>query len=510
MADNTDLRGIWTYRSFANTPGIVGDFSKLEVWEAELSLEVGQGGRVHGLLGERPETATGAEPYLFLEGEVVPGNPTTIRWRAKGRPQSEYDGWIYDYIGYLAPDWLDATHPRPAIIGTVTRTVAHGTAPAGSVFSFIAVKSDFLEPRIVIPLAKPVVDMIASAEHRHHHALWHASRDEWANLSDAKKDALRALGWQPGPNGKERASLSRDRFTNGSGEDFFFMHRRMVRDVRGMDPSVGTWTRLPLPQFPSSFAAGTKSSHIGNLNGYAVPPAWIVPGDPDTTSWLVELRKPSTLYEKFQAWEMLYTDPPYLASLSLGELGSRIEFTIHNWMHMRWASITLDPSSDKTERGLPLPAGRAPLDFDSKWVDPDYDYLGETFSSHVNPIFWRLHGWVNDRIDDWYGAQEAARPGTVKRKQLYGIDWFESDGRWVLSEEPWEGLRAEQGSDHHEHGDHSDHGHDHGGLSLDVPTMRKALTIIFGPEPTAAPAAFAERVVQAQRPQGTWFKRIDI
>src|SRR5262245_44209654 len=177
MSDSGDFRGIWTYRSFANTPGVIGDLSKLKMWEAELSLEVVEGSRVYGFLGERPEVASGDEPYLLVEGKIVAGDPTTIRWRAKGRPQSQYDRRIYDYIGYLVPDWPDATHPRPAIVGTVTCTVTDETGLAGSVFSFIAIKSDFLEPRIVIPLANPVIDMLASTEHRHHHALWHASRD---------------------------------------------------------------------------------------------------------------------------------------------------------------------------------------------------------------------------------------------------------------------------------------------------------------------------------------------
>lgn len=513
MATNTDIRGVWTYRSFVNAAGNVDSFDKLKVWEAELSLEAGEGGRIHGYLGERPDVATGFEPYLSVEGEVVPGNPTIVRWRARGRPSSEYDGWIYDYVGVLAPEWPDAPRQRPAIVGTVTRTVAHGNAPAGTVFSFIAVKSDFLEPRIVIPLAKVVVAMMASAEHRYHHALWHASRDEWANLSDAKRNALRVLDWQPGPNGKERPSLSSDRFANGSGEDFFYMHRRMVRDVRALDPSVGTWTRLPQPGVPSSFAAGVKASQVGNLDGFAVPPAWIVPGEPDTTLWLAELRKTSTLYARFQAWEAQYTDPRYLAAMSLGELGSRIEFTIHNWMHMRWASVTKDPTQEESKRGLPLPAGRAPLDFDAKWLDPEYDYLGETFSSHVNPIFWRLHGWVDDRIEDWHRTQEAMRPGMVKRKQVLGVDWFAADGRWVVNDEPWEGLRAEHGHDNvdHEQGDRSRHSSGHGDLQLDVPTMQRALRIIFGPEsePAAVSLALAKTLTSVGRPQGTWFKRLN-
>jgi hypothetical protein len=377
-----------------------------------------------------------------------------------------------------------------------------GTAPAGSVFSFIAVKSDFLEARIRIPLAKPVIDMMGSAEHRYHHALWHASRDEWANLSAAKRDALRSLGWQPGPNGKERPSLSPDRVSNGSGEDFFYMHRRMVAMVRELDPDVGTWARVPQPQAAATFAAGTKATEIGNLDGYAVPPPWVVPDDPNTTNWLAELRKTSTLHAKFQAWETLYTDPRYLSTVSLGELGSRIEFTIHNWMHMRWTSVTRDPSQDKAQRGRPLPAGRAPLDFDAKWLDPDYDYLGETFSSHVNPIFWRLHGWVDDRINDWYRAQEQVRPGAIKPVKIDGVEWFETDGEWVLCDHPWEGPKTMATPKHHEHSHH-----DHGGLILDVPTMQKALTIIHGPEPQLLAAELA-LVASVGPPQGTWFKKI--
>lgn len=501
MAEISRLRGVWIYRSFLNAPSVVGDFNKLAVWEAELSLDVSEDGRLYGYLAERPSTTTGAEPYLHVEGEVRLGNPTEVRWRATGRLASEYDGWVYDYLGHLTPEWTDALRPRTAITGTVIRTVTHGTAPAGSVFSFVAVKCDFVEPRVVIALAKPVTDIMASVEHRHHHALWHASRNEWVNLSDAKKEALRSLGWQPGLSGAERPSLSSDRTTNGSGEDFFFMHRRMVRDVRALDPNVGTWKRLPQPQFPASFDAGVKAVQIGNLDGNAVPSAWIVPGDPSTTAWLVELRKTSTLYSKLQVWEAQYTDSEYLASISLGELGSRIEFTIHNWMHMRWASVTRDPSTDKTKQGVALPTGRAPLDFDAKWTDPQYDYLGETFSSHVNPIFWRLHGWVDDRIEDWYRAHETVRPGVIKRKQVDSVEWFEADGRWVLHARPWEGPVDP-------HAAHSP-GHGHGGLALDVPTMQKALRVIFGPEPSATPADLEAAAHQSGRSMATWFKRVE-
>jgi len=66
----------------------------------------------------------------------------------------------------------------------------------------------------------------------------------------------------------------------------------------------------------------------------------------------------------------------------------------------RWVKgeLIVDPASG-------APGARPTFDFSEKWSSPKYDYLGEFYSSHVNPIFWRLHGWVDDRIDDWLNRQ---------------------------------------------------------------------------------------------------------
>lgn len=56
--------------------------------------------------------------------------------------------WVYDYIGYVVPPWPNGIDQRPAIVGSVIRTIPHsggqpGTLnPAGVVASFYAARSE--------------------------------------------------------------------------------------------------------------------------------------------------------------------------------------------------------------------------------------------------------------------------------------------------------------------------------------------------------------------------------
>src|SRR5262249_461163 len=55
-------------------------------------------------------------------------DPPAIRFRPVadlGNPPTK--GWIYDYVGTLTYRWPDADGQRPAIVGTVIRTVPHAT-----------------------------------------------------------------------------------------------------------------------------------------------------------------------------------------------------------------------------------------------------------------------------------------------------------------------------------------------------------------------------------------------
>ena len=220
---DTNLRGVWTYRSFADNPDVVGSFDRIKIWEAELYLARPNEGTqiLHGHLGERPPQTVDGSPYLDLLGVVSLGDPQRVRWRGVGAADTAFAGWIYDYEGCVVPYWPSGVGQRACIVGTVTRTVAHGDdAPAGTVFSFIAVKRDFREAREVIPISKEALDMLASERMRLHHQLWHLSRNAWADVSDEIKDAIRKLQWQPGPKGAERHARREGARKNGSGRIF--------------------------------------------------------------------------------------------------------------------------------------------------------------------------------------------------------------------------------------------------------------------------------------------------
>jgi hypothetical protein len=83
---------------------------------------------------------------LTLKGLREYGTPMRVRFQGTGIVNGEQ--WIYDYEGYLVGHWPNGVQQRPAIVGSVIRTIPHsgsepGTvAPAGVVASFYAVRTD--------------------------------------------------------------------------------------------------------------------------------------------------------------------------------------------------------------------------------------------------------------------------------------------------------------------------------------------------------------------------------
>lgn len=78
-------------------------------------------------------------------------------------------------------------------------------------------------------------------------------------------------------------------------------------------------------------------------------------------------------------------------------------------------------------------------DFAGRWYLAPNDFLGDPFSSHVHPVFWKFHGWIDDRIDDWFRAHERYHPGEILRREVNGVPWF-APGRWVEVDDPWLGA----------------------------------------------------------------------
>jgi hypothetical protein len=139
VSDNPFV-GTWTYRSLLNDPDVGQDFARLEFGRGNLVIKEAAPELLAGSIG-------GPGWSLVLHGSRAYGSPMQARFQGRGLVSGEE--WVYDYVGWLVPVWpgSDATLQRPAIIGSVTRTVPHssgdgGTAPAGVVASFYAVRRD--------------------------------------------------------------------------------------------------------------------------------------------------------------------------------------------------------------------------------------------------------------------------------------------------------------------------------------------------------------------------------
>ena len=137
MSDNPFV-GTWTYRSFLNDADVNKAFNDLEFGRGTIVIEEAPMQSLKGTIG-------GPTWSLTLKGARAYGNPMHARFQGVGQVKGEQ--WIYDYEGYLVPDWPNGVDQIAAIVGSVIRTIPHsgdqpGTVnPAGVVASFYAVKS---------------------------------------------------------------------------------------------------------------------------------------------------------------------------------------------------------------------------------------------------------------------------------------------------------------------------------------------------------------------------------
>ncbi|EEM80209.1 hypothetical protein [Bacillus thuringiensis] len=266
-------------------------------------------------------------------------------------------------------------------------------------------------------LPKSVVLMMASKEHRLWHYLWHGLRSTWERLTPEQQQSVLDVypGWQP-PRPSLDANGNRNR-DNNSGEDFLYMHRIMMIMVNGILAKEGN------PNYP--WIQGWKKIPRPWDNDYPVPPSFSF--DPSYDETLKQIKSEVYFWRIFAVQEQQFTDPDYLRSVTLGQLGADMEGTIHNGMHVRWSAkspVGYRPNSALTDS------------VNESWNQPEYNWLFDTYSSHVNPIFWKLHGWVDDRIEDW--------------KRINKADDYEWKGTWI-------GNPLPHSIHHHNH----NHNHNH-------------------------------------------------
>jgi hypothetical protein len=134
----SSIQGDWIYRSYVNTLKEVGDDP-----QAALSLIFGEGQMT--LTVKRENLLIGVLDFgqgaaMDLYGEIVDGSgvqPDILIITGTGRTGTSTDKWVYQYKGYVVPPWAEGVDQVPAIVGTVIRTIPHGTGAAGVVASFV-------------------------------------------------------------------------------------------------------------------------------------------------------------------------------------------------------------------------------------------------------------------------------------------------------------------------------------------------------------------------------------
>ncbi|KJH73822.1 pyoverdine maturation tyrosinase PvdP [Pseudomonas sp. ES3-33] len=477
------LRGVWQIRFEGHDAGIEG----LPRDGLELFLDIGHKGRgLTGYLDTAERLRATAAPRYRVLGDLADAKPAELSWRLISA-DALHDTPDYEFSMSLDEVWAGFGNAGSATLSGRVLNLDRPLMMTAQDNRFIALKRVFPEARERTGLNPTLLAWLISPEHRLFHQLWHASRDKWHTLPEDKRNALRGIGWQPGPRDKERDARGTRKDRNGSGVDFFFMHRHMLGTARSMQ-DLPSWPHFPLPQPELARDRVGFARYFDNHDGTSLPPTWLADDDAEYSQWVADIKTAETYHSNFQVWESRYRDPRYLSKLTLGQFGSEVELGLHDWLHMRWASVPRDPSN-----GQPVPFSRDPSDFSARWFAAENDFLGDPFSSHVSPVFWHFHGWIDDRLEDWFRAHERFHPGQVSRLEVNGVAWF-APGRWVEVDDPWLGPGT--------HGCSTTPGLQAGkSMEMDPETMKLALRITFG-EDEQKLAGLLRKV-----PQRPWYAR---
>lgn len=270
--------------------------------------------------------------------------------------------------------------------------------------------------------------LMAKRSHRLKHYLWHSARNTWARSESTPWDRqyMRSIGWEPKypilyrRNGQIDYQTM-DAQNSLAGEDFFWMHRQMIVAVREMLRKNGHEMYEPfefrqgqiVPQFRVVFENMFAKTNQG-LNDISQRMAY-------------------------------YTNPELLRRVSLSRLGLEVEFTVHNSLHTRYADRQAYVRSFQDD-----PLRRGNFGRRWQWDSPNYDHLADSYSAAVNPIFWRIHGWVDQVVDRWLEANDYD-PSQISDKPcekpcFYWRGRWEGPGQFQVADNPFVRVSQTHGS----------------------------------------------------------------
>jgi len=272
-----------------------------------------------------------------------------------------------------------------------------------------------------------LAELMGTRNHRLNHYLWHSARNTWNHRNTTSRDRqtlqqMRIVPPRPLHYNRD-GTINRDQLgRTAAGEDFLYMHRQMIATIKQRLGSImyKPWTDLPGPssrEFPIFYER--------------------------------ILEKTSEGLTRMQNWSKKYRDANYLRGVSLSKMGIDVEFDIHNLLHTRF--------SDTQEKVRPVyddPIYKSTRSSRWRWDDPSYNHLSDSYSAHVHPTFWRIHQWVDERIEQWlrvhnYNVAMQDCTGVPKCYQWQGT-WMGYAGLLHHHDKPPSGV-IQAGYEEHDH-----------------------------------------------------------
>jgi len=230
----------------------------------------------------------------------------------------------------------------------------------------------------------------ANRTNRLFHNLFHNVRMNWVLLDEIEQRELANLGWKPAYvsftyiNGDINQPIM---LMGPTGEDFLWMHNQMINEVNsiaaGITPAVAWrvdgWYDCPPPGDSEWPVPPIPTSIVNDLPGYA--------------DYLRPFKSDEFYYEQILPREQQMNNSAYLKSLTLGEFGTLIEYELHTFFHVRFSAYN--------PVGYRLQSLHPTVHIDTMWDNVEYDYLADFYSAHVNPTFWKIHGWIERKMVQW-------------------------------------------------------------------------------------------------------------